>query len=241
VTIGSGIKSIGSQAFASCPELADVYCYAEAMPRTNADAFNGSYTEYATLHVPESAISVYRATKPWSTFKTIVSLTGGSPEDKKCATPTISYQNGQLMFMSDTEGVDFISEITDTDIKKNYTKDVDLTVTYIVSVYATKLGYDNSDVATATLCWIDVDPKTEGISNGVASIRAKAVMIQNNGNVLNITGAPEGSIINVYDLSGQMVGSAMAGPESTNIPTTLQGGEIGVVKIGDKAVKVVVR
>lgn len=84
-------------------------------------------------------------------------------------------------------------------------------------------------------------PKTEGITNGVASVRAKPVMIQSQGGVLNITGAPEGSVINVYDLSGKMVDSAISNSETTVIPTNLKNGEIGIVKIGDKSIKVLMR
>ena len=75
ITIGSGVKDINSLAFAQCPELTDVYCFAETVPSTSADAFNESYIEYATLHVPESAIEDYKATAPWSSFKNIVSVT----------------------------------------------------------------------------------------------------------------------------------------------------------------------
>lgn len=244
VTIGSGIKTIRSWAFALCPELTDVYCLAEVMPSTEANAFQDSYTEYATLHVPTASIDKYKSTEPWSSFKTIVGLDGTTPEEPvtpKCEKPTISYQNGKLSFTCVTEGVDFISEITDTDIKNYYTKEVDLTVTYLVSVYAIKSGYDNSDVATATLCWIDVDPKTEGITGVTSNVRAMPVMIQSNGNVLTISEAPEGEEITVYNLSGQKVGSAKAVSERTDIITSLQTGEVGIVKIGSKTVTVMIK
>ena len=71
VTVGSGVKKIDKQAFANCPELADVYCYAENVPNTNSEAFDGSYIEFATLHVPASAVNAYKNTEPWSKFKKI--------------------------------------------------------------------------------------------------------------------------------------------------------------------------
>ena len=75
VTIGNSVKSIMTEAFANCPELLDVYCYAENVPSTQSDAFNGSYPEYATLHVPVASIDSYMATAPWSSFGKIVALT----------------------------------------------------------------------------------------------------------------------------------------------------------------------
>ena len=52
ITIGSGIQYIFEGAFANCPDLTDVYCYAESVPSTEASAFDKSYIDYATLHVP---------------------------------------------------------------------------------------------------------------------------------------------------------------------------------------------
>ena len=75
VTIGSGVKKINDYAFANCQELTDVYCYAENVPSTSSDAFEGSYIEYATLHVPAESIEKYKATNPWRLFGTIVGLT----------------------------------------------------------------------------------------------------------------------------------------------------------------------
>ena len=74
VTIGSGVNTIRDQTFADCPELTDVYCYAENVPSTNVDAFEGSYIEYATLHVPKGCLGTYKDVKPWKNFKSIVEI-----------------------------------------------------------------------------------------------------------------------------------------------------------------------
>lgn len=72
---------------------------------------------------------------------------------KKCATPTIRYDNKRLIFDCDTEGVEYVSEIKVADIGKYNDSEVALSATYEISVYATKNGYEDSDVATATLVW----------------------------------------------------------------------------------------
>ena len=64
------------------------------------------------------------------------------------------------------------------DIKAGIAQEIELGVTYSINVYATKPGYENSNISTATLCWIDVEPKTEGIENSIAQVRANAVLIQ---------------------------------------------------------------
>ena len=69
------MKSIRTGAFAYCPELLDVYCYAEKVPSTYGKTFEGSYPEYATLHVPDASVESYKATALWSSFGKIVALT----------------------------------------------------------------------------------------------------------------------------------------------------------------------
>jgi len=47
-----------------------------------------------------------------------------------------------------TEGVEYVTDIADADIKKHYDATISLTATYTISVYAMKTGYDNSETAT---------------------------------------------------------------------------------------------
>ena len=116
-------------------------------------------------------------------------------------------------------------------------------MTYIITVYATKSGYIDSDVATATLCWIDVEPATEGIVNedAVKEVKAMPVLIQTQGGTITIQGASEGSPIAIYSVDGKQYGSAIAEKDSTTIATSIQPGSVAVVKIGEKAVKVLVK
>lgn len=250
VTIPSSLKYIGDLAFDG-EDITTIISYIEN-PFEIIDKDNDKHTfsintfNNATLYVPVDTKDKYMATKGWKDFYFIEEGTGPSggeytPEIKKCTTPTISYKNGKLFFNCDTEGATCQSTIKDTDITSYSSNEVQLGVTYNISVYASKAGYENSDVATATLCWIDVEPKTEGITNSVASVRARAVLIHSNGNQLTISGADEGSSINIYDISGRPAGSATASAETTTINTSLHSGDIGIVKIGEKAVKVLMK
>ena len=241
VTIGNGINNIYGSAFASCPELTDVTCYAENVPNTDTDAFKDSYIEYATLHVPASAVNAYKAADPWKNFKSVVAIGGDTPETPKCEKPTISYENGQLKMSCATEGVEYVTDITDADIKKHYDSTISLTATYNISVFATKSGYENSETATATLCWIDQQPKTEGITNGIANIPANAVLIQSEGGIIKVQGVDEGTQVNVYGINGTQAGSAISQSGAATINTNLQPGSIAIVKIGQKSVKVVIK
>ena len=235
-TIPESVTSIGESTFRNCTGLTDFYCYAKNVPSTGNELFDGSPIESATLHVPSSALHAYKTTEPWSCFGTIITLDG----KKQCATPTISYVNGELTFNCATEGAICQSTITDADISSYSVNKVKLSVTYHISVYATKENFADSDVATATLCWIDVEPMQEGTKeaeDNVTEVKAIPVLIQANDGVMNISGAPEGATVCVFDISGRQLGTttATSGTAKLAIPTT---DKIAIVKIGDKAVKV---
>ncbi len=244
VTIGNGVTSIGKGAFGG--DITTVISMIEEPFIIDKLTFNLNTFNNATLYVPKGSIDKYKSTEGWKNFMFIEEGTGpngsdNTPETLKCVAPTIGYQNGKLTFNSETEGATCQYSITDEDIKSGNSNEVQLGVTYHISVYATKAGYENSDVATATLCWIDVEPKTEGISNGIANVRARAVLIQSNGNQLKVSGADEGTDINVFDITGKYVGFAKVTSDVTTINTSLRSGEIGIVKIGEKAIKVIIK
>ena len=243
VTIPSSVTSIGNQAFAYCAELTNVYCHADEVPSTGPNAFDNSETRYATLHVPNASIENYKQSSPWSEFGTIVGLSGS--ETQKCAKPTIYYSEGKLSYKSETEGVVFFSNITDTDMGSYSDEEVQLSVTYHISVYAAKNGYQDSDVAEATLCWIEVDPQKEGISEETATeakqLQALPVLIQAEEGQFSVEGVPEGTKVAVYDAGGVEVGTAISRGGKTLVPAHLPQGSIAIVKIGEKAVKVAVK
>ena len=246
VNIGNSVKNIGEKAFANCAELTDVYCYAENVPTTESNAFDGSYTEYATLHVPAASVEHYKTTAPWSNFGAIVATDGTMPEPptpEKCATPTISYSKGELTFSCETEGAEFISEIKDADIKKHYTASVSLTATYNISVYATKADCENSDTIQATLCWIEQQPQTEGITDedAVAEVQAVPVLIQTQGNTINVEGAEAGTEIILYGTNGVQLDSVIATTGVASLNASGLSGSVAIVKIGNKTVKVLIK
>ena len=269
VTIGNSVTSIGYSAFYGCSGLTSVTIPNSVTTiDTHAfDGWNlpvvisqienpfkitGKTSDYrtfsqntfnnATLYVPKGTIDKYKATDGWKDFVFIEEGNGSggdTPTTQKCEKPTISYENGKLTFTSETEGAVCQYSITDTDIKAGSGNEVQLGVTYNISVYAAKAGYENSETATATLCWIDASPKTEGITNGIANIPANAVLIQSEGGSIHVQGVDEGANIVVYTVSGQMVGSTKAISNQASLYTNIKKGEIAIIKIGEKSVKMV--
>jgi hypothetical protein len=246
LSFGSQLNSIGKEAFSDCSSVTRIVSKAVTPPTCGNQALDDINKWECTIYVPKGSLTSYQGAEQWKEFFFIIEGADLDVEpdlDKKCAKPTISYKNGELAFSCETEGVQFTSTITDNDIKTYYLEKVELCVTYTISVYATKAGYEDSEVATATLCWIDVEPQTEGIidEDAVAEVKAVPVLIQTQGGNITIQGAAEGTPIAVYDTSGKQYGSTISEKDRTTISTSLQPGTTAIVKIGEKAVKVVTK
>ena len=246
ITIPNSVTSIGSSAFSGCDKLKEVVSFIEepfvidGMASSNP-CFSTSTFDNATLYVPVGTINKYNDTAGWWDFSNIVEGDGELPPgSEQCAKPTIGYKEGKLTFQSATEGATFVYNISDADVKGGEGSEVQLGVTYVISVYAKKDGYLNSETATATLCWIDVEPEKEGITNGdidaVNTVKAQSVLVQRSAGGITVEGAAPGTPIAVYDLSGKLLGSAQAVDGATRV--AFSGREhMVVVRIGERSVK----
>jgi hypothetical protein len=210
----------------------DEYCFSQ-------DVFYN-----VTLYVPKGTTDKYKATQFWHKFVFIEEGEPGSstqPEENKCATPSISYADKQLTFTCETEGVEYHYTINDADIKSGSSSNVSLTATYEISVYATKSGYTNSDVATATLVWTDAvfTETTPSTPSSVNAIRESIpVLISAQNGTITVRGKQDGLPLTVYSADGKLLGSATTKDGQASISTNLQRGEIAIVKVGSKSVKI---
>ena len=113
---------------------------------------------------------------------------------------------------------------------------ISLTATYNVSVYATKTGYEDSDVSSIILCWIDQAPS---ISTGTVQVPALPVLIKGEDGWLTVEGADDGTQVIVYTIDGMQIGSAISQNGTAIVGTNRRAGSVAIVKIGNKNVKVV--
>ena len=248
ITIPNSVTSIGDGAFYGC-DIPTVISLIEnpfeigGKTSESDRVFSLNTYNNATLYVPKGTIDKYKATKGWKDFLFIEEGTGGgdTPTTQTCEKPTIGYVNGKLIFTSATEGAACYYSITDADIKAGIGNEVQLGVTYNISVYAAKEGFENSETTTATLCWIDAAPKTEGITDGVMPITSRAALIQSAGGFLKVEGVDEGTPVFVYTLDGKLAGSAVCRNGAALVGTNIKSGNTAIVKIGNKSVKVIMK
>ena len=235
ITIPNSVQHIEKEAFADCLILENVYCYAKEFSYIDWSIFSHSSIEFATLHVPSSALSYYQTTRAWSGFGTIKALEGTEEEPKKCEKPTISFADGKLTFSCATEEVEYVSEVTCSDVNKYYSNEIDLAACYDVSVTATKSGFSNSDIATAKLYWLT----TSGtLDTNINTAKTRGVVIQSAGGFIILSGLDTNERVDFFTVDGVALGSATATDGTATFSAT--SGTIVIAKIGKESVKIAV-
>ena len=247
ITVPYSVTSIGNSAFYGCTSLTTIISEMENPCYISPDCFPNDVFYNVTLYVPKGTLNKYKSMWAWNKFVFMEEGEPGSsthPEEKKCALPAILYGHDSkcIEFLCDTEGVEYVCEIKDSDIKTYYYGSIHLSATYEISVYATKLGYENSDIATATLVWTDAVFTDTNTSETPSSAKAIAesipVLISAQNGTITVRGEQNGLPLTVFSADGKMLGSATIMNGQASIATNLQRGEIAIVKVGKRSVKI---
>ena len=219
--------------------LESIVCHASTPPSTVTSYETGWYDYYdyyqtAVLEVPAGCKQAYQQHEDWGKFKTIVEM-----GMEKCATPVISYEKGKLKFSCDTEGAEFASKISCEDTGNYSESEISLKATYTVSVYATRIGYNDSDEAVATLCWIDTEPSID--VTGTTEIAAKAVLVKAHDGTITVAGLENNQDIKAYTVDGRQIATTVSLGSNATMTVPLNSGEVVILKLGGKSIKVLMR
>ena len=103
----------------------------------------------------------------------------GGASGEKCATPTITNNNGTLTFSSTTSGATCQYEITRAGEGNSVT--LPATSDYVVKVWATKAGYLDSDVATTTITMKQGDVNADGVVTITDAVSVVNIILDNGG------------------------------------------------------------
>ena len=241
IVLGKNVTQIRAQAFSNS-QIKEFTITGEEPPYSYPNVFGSQDLSNATLYVPESKAGYYQATEPWSKFGKILTLSGDTPESpKKCATPSISYSDGQLQFTCDTEGAKCYYTLNNSDVKTGETlaesNNVNLSACYDITCYAKAEGFVNSDVATAKLYWLTSSGSLEGA--GINNVSMRGIAIQSAGGFVTISGLDNNETVSFYGIDGKSLGSATAINGTTSFAA--QSGSIVVAKIGKESIKVSVK
>ena len=239
ITIPSSVTSLGDQCFVGCKKLETVY-------------FKGKKcnSNYKILYIPKTSIikvpteylqdykdafgSDYKYIYAWNPDET--------GDDNKpvtqCATPSVSYGEGKLMFACETTGAKYHYTITDTDIKSDALSEngeVSLSAAYNISVYATADGYKASDKAEATLYWIDANLDN---STNINMVRTRGVVASVHDGIVTLSGLDNGEVVKFYATDGKYLGSSVAANGTASYAVNEP---LVIAKVGKDSIKIAVK
>ena len=158
----------------------------------------------------------------------------------KCATPTISYDNGEIILTCSTEGAEIKTNVTTENDNEFTGTRFEFIPTHTFTAYATKDLYEDSDVATLTLCWIPCT-KNHGETTGTTTIPSKPVLISTQGGTITLSGLAEDTAVAAYSTAGTELATATATNGTAILTTNLTTGSIAIVKIGNYSIKVAIK
>lgn len=237
LTLPKSVKEIGQAAFSGCKDLESVIVGWEDPRLVTAtdNAFSGKNKE-AVLFVPKGTDKLYASLEPWKQFVNIAN-DPESWEKPQCVAPVITFEDGKLMFSSETDDAVYHYNISDSDIKSGDSENgiVRLNATYEISAYCEATGHINSDITYATLCFL-----SHGESAGIADINAdlRGVMVCATGQSIIVSGLEDDEEVSLYDTYGRLLatGKAIGGSHSFN--DIVVTGNIVIVKVDNDSIKV---
>ena len=262
ITIPSSVTSLGENCFAYCTSLTSITIPSSIISFSWGCFYGCSGLEtvyfkgkkcnsnYAYLKIPKISIIMvpteylqgykdafgpdYKYIYAWNP--------DGSGDDTKpvtqCATPSVSYESGELKFASETAGAEYHYTITDADMASDaYSKEgkVTLSAAYNISVYATADGYKASDKAEATLYWIDANLDT---GTNINMVRTRGVVASAHDGIITLSGLDNGEVVKFYATDGKYLGSSVAanGTASYAVNESLV-----IAKVGKDSIKIAMK
>ena len=238
ITIPSSVTSLGSNCFYSCSKLEKATFQGKLPQNTIYCGLQST----CIFYVPKAYYQNYKDELGSKYSYIYPSKDDESGEDKpneQCAVPTISYADGKLTFACSTPNAEYHYTITDSDMASDaYSQDgvVKLSAAYNISAYATADGYEPSDMATATLYWIEAN-----LNNNTTNINQTAtrgIIATSNDGIVTLSCLNNSEIVRFYTVDGKQIGTAKS---INGIASQAVSESIVIAKIGNQTIKIAVK
>lgn len=240
IVLGKNVTHIKPDAFSNS-QLEEFTITGEEPPYLYPNVFGTQDLSKATLYVPESKTRYYQTTEPWSKFGKVLTLNGDTPDEpEKCATPSISYSDGKLQFLCETEGAKCYYTLNCQDVKTGETKAegniVTLSACYDITCYAKAEGFENSDVATAKLYWLT---SSGSLETNINTAETRGVMASSANGFVTLSGLNTDEQVSFYATDGRELGFVKAIDGTAHFAA--QSGTVVIAKIGKESLKIAVK
>ncbi len=238
ITIPNSVTLLGNGCFSGCSGLETIY-FKGKVPKYTSLSYIPSTT---IIKVPTEYLQDYKdAFGSWYEYISAWNPDGSGDDTKpvaQCATPSVSFESGELKFASETPGAEYHYTITDTDITSDALSEngeVSLSAAYHISVYATADGYNSSDKAEATLYWINAN-----LDNGtnIKQVRTRGVVASAHDGIISFSGLDDGEVVKFFAADGKYLGSTVAanGAASYAVSESLV-----IAKVGKDSIKIAMK
>ncbi len=154
-----------------------------------------------------------------------------------CATPSVSYESGELKFACETAGAKYHYTINDKDMASDALSEdgkVSLSAAYNISVYATADGYSPSEKTEATLYWINANLETVNINLA----KTRGIVASAHDGIVSISGLDNGEVVKFYAADGKLLGSSSA---VGGVASCAVSEKMVIAKIGMNTIKVLMK
>ena len=194
----------------------------------NANNFSETTYRKGTLYVPAGTKELYARFDGWRNFLNIVEMSDGSEltltiQDAQSGKTKLLVKAGEnytLQFVPENGWKIHRVAYDNKDVTSQLDDDNRFTTPYITENAQLSIAYEKT---TTNAKWSNTENlKVRCNSSGVV-----------------VSGISVGLPILVYNTDGQLVGSASSTLGATLVETTLNSGDVAIVKVGDKAVKLV--
>ena len=238
ITLPSSVTSLGERCFSGCSGLETVYFKGKVPKQTS----QSSIPTTTIIKVPTEYLQDYKDALG-SSYEYIYAWNpDGSGDDTKpvtqCATPSVSYESGELKFASETAGAEYYYTITDADMASDaYSKEgkVTLSAAYNISVYATADGYTASDKVEATLYWINAN-----LDNGtnINLAKTRGIVASAHDGIVSISGLDNGEVVKFFAADGKYLGSTVAANGAASYAVSEN---LVIAKVGKDSIKIAMK
>ena len=232
IEIPSSVTLLGYNCFGYCSNLESIY-FKCRLPENLLDAGIPTTCDiYVLAEYLQDYIDALGAN-----YKYIYTMNPDKPV-AQCATPTVSYESGELKFACETAGAKYHYNINDYDvITDGFSEDgkVPLGATYMISVYATAGGYIPSETIKANLYWLDahLDNPTN-----INMEKKRGILASAHDGIVSVSGLDNGEEVKFYAADGKFIGQAVAtdGTASYAVSEALV-----IAKVGNNSIKIAMK
>ena len=249
ITIPSSVKVLGNYCL-NCNietlyfkgKLPDVYNLSFwGWPELTQNYNSLGIPKYCDIKVPTEYLQdykdafgeVYKYISAWNPDET----GDGDKPATSCATPSVSYESGELKFACETAGAKYHYTINDKDMATDALSEdgkVSLSAAYNISVYATADGYSPSEKAEATLYWINANLETANINLA----KTRGIVASAHDGIVSISGLDNGEVVKFYAADGKLLGSSSA---VGGVASCAVSEKMVIAKIGMDTIKVLMK